>query len=350
MRIGLYGMPTAGKTHVLDQVDFLEVLQGSKLLREIAPDFDQRDEIGKKCARKELARRMCSKQNFIIDGHYAFGDKIAFTEEDGAVFDVILYLYIDPAILARRIKMSAKNRRYIAYDLETWQTKEISDLREYCHLHDKDFYVLDHQPLGYFDDVSVILEFIQEIVRGYSCRHYAVDCAAQIQNTCTGSCITLLDGDRTLTIEDTSHYVFGYTTQLFNGNFYTGFQVWQQSKDFEWYIKQNLQPFHGCINDKVTERLGKDSYILTSGSKTVWNNLAKQLTIPCFCGEQMSADTKFFIVKTLQASGYTVIAYGDSMNDYYMLKQADKGYLVRRPDGSISRSLTGQELEGLILV
>lgn len=29
MRIGLYGMPTAGKTHVLNQLDFIDVKLGS---------------------------------------------------------------------------------------------------------------------------------------------------------------------------------------------------------------------------------------------------------------------------------------------------------------------------------
>ena len=43
MRIGLYGMPTAGKTYIMDRIDFIEVLVGSKLLREYDPDFDNRD-------------------------------------------------------------------------------------------------------------------------------------------------------------------------------------------------------------------------------------------------------------------------------------------------------------------
>ena len=45
MRIGLYGMPTAGKTHVLNQLDFIDVKLGSNFLREICPDFDSKDEI-----------------------------------------------------------------------------------------------------------------------------------------------------------------------------------------------------------------------------------------------------------------------------------------------------------------
>ena len=42
--------------------------------------------------------------------------------------------------------------------------------------------------------------------------------------------------------------------------------------------------------------------------------------------------------------------YGDGMNDYYMLKQADEGFLVMKQDSSISRSLKGKDLEGLKLV
>ena len=64
----------------------------------------------------------------------------------------------------------------------------------------------------------------------------------------------------------------------------------------------------------------------------------------------MSADAKFFITKFLQEAGKTVIAYGDSMNDYYMLKQANLGYLVMKSDGSISRSLSGKDLGGIEFV
>lgn len=38
------------------------------------------------------------------------------------------------------------------------------------------------------------------------------------------------------------------------------------------------------------------------------------------------------------------------MNDYFMLKQADKGYLVAKQDGTISRSLKGSDTEGLTIV
>ena len=34
----------------------------------------------------------------------------------------------------------------------------------------------------------------------------------------------------------------------------------------------------------------------------------------------------------------------------YLLRQADVGYLVRRPDGSVSGSLRGKDMEGLVYV
>ena len=54
MRIGLYGMPSAGKTCILDRIDFMETAAGSALLRGIDPEFDQMDEDGRNSVRKKL--------------------------------------------------------------------------------------------------------------------------------------------------------------------------------------------------------------------------------------------------------------------------------------------------------
>ena len=64
----------------------------------------------------------------------------------------------------------------------------------------------------------------------------------------------------------------------------------------------------------------------------------------------MAAETKFFITKMLQKAGKIINAYGDGMNDYYMLKQADKGYLVTKADGTVSKSLKGKDLGGIEFV
>lgn len=116
MRIGLYGMPTSGKSYILNQIDFLEHVDGSKGLREQVLNFDALGREGKKQVRREYAMKLAAKPSFIMDGHYAFGDEIAFTEEDGRLYDTFLYLYISPEILAERMSVSKKNKKYLVFD------------------------------------------------------------------------------------------------------------------------------------------------------------------------------------------------------------------------------------------
>lgn len=350
MRIGLYGMPTSGKTHILDRIDFLEVIVGSKLLRQYDPEFDTRDESGREADRKAVAEIMMEKPEFIMDGHYAFGDEIAFTEEEGEMYDVYIYLYIDPQILMQRMSKSAKNQKYLKYDIAKWQQKEIEGLRDYCHRNMKDFYVVDNPPCNCFDDVQEIIDFIREIKNGYSCLKFAKYCASNILSECDKTEVILLDGDKTLTIEDSSGEVLGYRTNIYDGNFYTGFQTWKQNREFEKYVCPELRTMPVKLNEKVIGRLTDASFILTSGHNDIWSFISAQLNVPYYSGAQMAAETKLFITKYLQDAGKSVIAYGDGMNDYFMLKQASKGYLVSKQNGAISKSLVNRDIGGMIIV
>jgi len=350
MRIGLYGLPGAGKTTILNHIDFVPAFAGSKLLREMDPCFSSRTEEEKRTRRKQLALTLKGKDNFLMDGHYAFGDKVVFTEEDGNLYDAFLYLYICPDILKSRMEHSEKNRGYLVYDIARWQQMELEELRAYCHRHNKDFYILDNPPQNYFDDVTEPVAFIRAILDGYSCVQFARACTNTILASDSNHIIILTDGDRILTGEDSSSVVFQYTTHIFDGNFYTGYQAWRQEKDFRAtnISSETALPVH--FTKTVLDRLNQHTYILTSGHPEIWGQLADRLGFPCFSGSSMSADTKFFITKFLHEKGREVVAYGDSMNDFYMLKQADWGYLVPRRDGSISRSLSGRDLGGIRLV
>lgn len=350
MRIGLYGMPTSGKTFILDKIDFMEVIVGSKLLREYDPLFDQRDEKGREKDRRDVAELMMTKKEFIMDGHYAFGDEIAFTEEEGKMYDVYLYLFIDPEILVNRMKNSAKNQKYLKYDIKKWQDLEITELRKYCHSHDKDFYVIDHPTKNDNMDADIVIEFIKAIQNGYSCKSFAKKCADLILKQSKEKDIYLLDGDKTLVIEDSSNVVAGYTTHLYDGNFYTGFQSWLQEKEFKNYTWPKLKQMPVTVNEKVLGMLEKQAFILTSGNGNVWDYISNTLNIPYFYGTSMAAETKYFITKYLQEADKNVIAFGDGMNDYFMLKQANKGFLVLKPDGRVSRSLKDKNLEGLDVI
>ena len=350
MRIGLYGMPTSGKTHILDRIDFMEILVGSKLLREYDPDFDKQPESVREQDRKSVANIMLSKKEFIMDGHYAFGDTIAFTEEEGNMYDIYLYLYIDSKVLEERIAHSPKNQKYSKFNVAEWQKREIDGLRQYCHKHKKDFYVIDNPTTNTFDDVTQIIDFIRDIKNGYSCVNFSKNCADLIIKNATSDLIYLLDGDKTITCKDTSSTILGYKTHLYDGNFYTGYQAWKQRKEFESYSCPDLNSISIEFNRHILDQIKAPAYILTSGNETIWEHISQLLSIPCFNGAEMSAETKLYITKYLQEAGFTVIAYGDGMNDYYMLKQADKGFLKTKPNGEVSRSLVGKDLERLTFV
>ena len=350
MRIGLYGMPTAGKSFILDKIDFIKVMSGSKMLHELCPDFDLRGEEGKQAIRQELADFLMSVDTFIMDGHHSFGDTIVFTENDGYLYDVFLYLYISPEILKERMKCSERNRKYLSLDIADWQEREIEGLRAYCHEKGKDFYVIDNPPENQFTDITIVLEFIKAVVDGYSCVSLSDKCVKDILKRSKTDTVTLMDGDKTITIEDTSNRVFGYTTNLYDGNYYTGYQSWKQGKEFEQYSFDDLTQIPVTLNERVCKVINGDTYILTSGHERIWSYIAKKLGVPYYYGIEMSAETKLYITKGLQEAGKKVIAYGDGMNDFYMLIQADEGYLVSKRDSTVSRSLKGRNLEGLTIV
>lgn len=350
MRIGLYGMPTAGKTYIMDQIDFLDVLVGSRLLREHAPDFDKRNKKERELARKEVANICKMRDDFIMDGHYAFGEETAFTGEEGEMYDRYLYIHIDPRYIEKRMKNSAKNQKYLQYDIAAWQRREIEGLRLYCHRNNKDFYILDCPPLNEHVETEEAIQFLKDIVDGYSNIEYARDIVSTILQEAESDIITLVDGDKTLINEDSSRFVFGYMTHLFDGNFYTGFQSWKQYREFDNYEINIPDYIDVHRNEKMPSTMKGNAYILSSGNKNIWTCISEQVGMKSFAGNQMSAETKYFVTKFLRESGKYIIAYGDSMSDYYMLKEADEGYLVLRENGQVSKSLKNIDLGGIEIV
>lgn len=349
MRLGLYGLPAAGKTYILDRINGIKVFHGSDMLFDLDKDFHNTDENGRKAARKELANSLLKKDDFIMDGHYSCGDNVVFTKEDGKLYDAFLYLYIDPQVLKSRMEKSSKNIKYLKFDIKKWQNTEIEKLREYCHEYDKDFYVIDNQDKGYFDDINTVLNFVYAVSKGFSCVNFAKEVANDILSMSDFTDITLTDGDRTLIKEDSSSLV-GYKTNIFDGNFYTGFQSFVHHENMMKYTNASKKlNIPECIYNNFVLKHMDNGFILTSGQPDIWKNISEKIKRPVFFGNQMSADTKFFITKFLQKNR-NVRAFGDSMNDYFMLKRADEAFLIAKPTGEISSSLKNRNLEGIQIV
>lgn len=345
MRIGLYGLPCSGKNYLLDKIDFMNVKYGSRIMLENNPDFYTKSLDEKNTIRTNLAKMLKEYDNFIMDGHYCFGEEVAFTEADGNLYDVFIYLYVPSGILEERMKLSQKNQKYLKYDLDRWQSKEINSLRKYCHMNNKDFYILDGPDSNGIINREIALEFIKDIYFGFSCVEFArrIVTLLNIEN----KTIHLLDGDKTFCKEDTSRKCFNYKTNIFDNNFYSGFQSWRAHKDFERFNENIID----ISKLNIRERLLNIDYkiIITSGYPKVWKSICNKTKIPLIFGKEISADTKYFITKFLKEKNI-IVAYGDSMVDYYMVKEAHKGYLFTNDEGNLSSSLRDMDLGGIEIV
>ena len=117
MRIGLYGLPTSGKNYILEKIDFINVHFGSLEILKYDKDFKLKIKEEKDIIRIKFAKDMMKYDDFIMDGHYAFGDEIAFTEADGELYDVIIYLFVPEEILIERMSKSERNKKYLKFNI-----------------------------------------------------------------------------------------------------------------------------------------------------------------------------------------------------------------------------------------
>ncbi len=363
MRIGLYGLPTAGKSYIMEAIEKkkggsdsrfneLDVIYGSKMLSQIAPNFHSCTEDEKSEIREKFASIIAQRKNVIVDGHFAFGNNVVFTPADGNAYDVFLYLYVDSNTLRQRMMLSPRNQRYLQYVLDAWQNQEITELRNWCHEHEKDFYVIDNPEEGCFHDISLILNFIADILGGFSCINYAKKIAREAVQKREGTLhITSFDGDRPM-IHEESEMLMGYRPNVYNGDFYTGFQSWRHNLERDEYVRLHAPNAEALLsevtlNKHILQCRNQSTLILTSGWLELWEIIGKNTMLDVFGGREMCADTKFFVSRFLKKAGLDVTAYGDSLNDYFMLIESDYGFLVKRSNGSFSSSLKNYNLEGL---
>ena len=287
--------------------------------------------------------------SIISDGHYSFLDDVVFTEADANLYDVFIYLYCEPEMIRERLSRSSKNTRFAGLSAERirkWQASEIEGLRNECHKRNKDFYVVR--------DISAdeLQDFIEKIEDGFSSYGLAEKITDHIRKIYPEPCtIHICDGDKTLIRQDSFRLCTnGYTVRSFYGNFYTGFQslsftreVQELSYDFE---KLDSVESNDMIMSRIT---GKNYIILSSGIKEIWEQLSAKLGLKNIIADTMvSADTKYYVVKLLQESGYRITAYGDGKNDLYMLKKADESYLYIGK--YLSRSLKYADTSGIRLL
>ncbi len=355
MKLALYGLPCAGKTTQMALLPQCTVVHGSSMLNQLAGGrfsaLCPKEQAVVRVAYTDYLRSLTA-EIVLSDGHYSFLDEVVFTPADGDLYDAILYLYCPPETLAQRIATSEKNKKYRACSpatLAQWQDFEMERLRAACHTRGKDFYVVSdgqtsHCQLG---------AFITALQNGLSPHSHAGELAAQMMALYpTPSEVVLVDGDKTLLQQDSFRFCCGGKTKVFDGDFYTAYQSFLFGAQLaETALSPQSEMLAAlCCNEAITQRLqGKQWMVLSAGVGALWAQIGWQLGIAhLFAGHTICADTKYYVTKLLQQSGYRVVAYGDSKMDLYMLRAADEGYLYL--GGGFSRSLRTADLGGVHLL
>lgn len=348
-------MPCAGKTTLLTTIaGKLRIVNGSSWLNEYSGGkFTSLSKKEKEQCRIKYTEYIASitDEHIISDGHYYFEDNVVFTEADGNIYDVFLYLYCEPTEILNRIKSSQKNQKYATLTedaIEAWQDFEIEGLRSECHKRNKNFYVVKSEVITATD----FSDFIDAIISGFSSYHLAVNLAEQIRKWYPEPCeLNIVDGDKTFINEDSFRLCSeGYISKVFDGNFYTGYQGYCFEKESA-NIALNYERLQSCtVNKLVWQRIaGENFVVLSAGITQIWERLQQQFKIPyVIASPHISADTKYYIGKILQDNGYYIKVYGDSKNDLYLLKEANEGYLCLGKH--ISRSLAKTDISQISFI
>lgn len=353
MKIALYGMPGAGKTFIMEKMSNVKVVHGSQELNRISGGFfSELSEDEKRDVRVKYTEYIKSLKDEIIisDGHYSFMENIAFTEADGELYDVFVYIYCKPETLLERYKTSEKNKKFANNSvavIEQWQLFEMGSLREECHSRNKDFYVVSDNET---DDCG-FADFLEFVKNGFSSYKLAETICQEIREIYPlPEKLYIVDGDKTIIKQDSFRFCCNGTTFVFDGNFYTGYQSFLFTRELKGYNTADDKISAIEINESIWKEIKDYNYvILSSGISDLWAKIGEQKgLLNIFADPMISADTKYFVVKLLKENGYTITAYGDSKIDVFMLREADESILY--VGERISRSLEGENIFGIHLI
>ena len=115
-------MPCAGKSTLMDRITDAKIINGSQELRCICGgSFSELSEEEKHQVRIKYTEYINALNDEVIvsDGHYSFMETVAFTEADGDLYDIFIYLYCSPENLKERYALSEKNAKFADESIES---------------------------------------------------------------------------------------------------------------------------------------------------------------------------------------------------------------------------------------
>ncbi|KAM0347300.1 hypothetical protein ACHAPU_004819 [Fusarium lateritium] len=226
--IGIYGVSGSGKSFLLNVLrqelnpaEFI-FFEGSEVIASLAPGglnaFCQLD-AAQKLKWRTMAinfiknKTLSSRKTAIVTGHWMFwserinGPRAVYTSEDLDTFTHLIYLHIPVDVVLGRITNDRQKSRLLLSDdqLRHWQETEVSTIRDLCRQHAILFLSISDGN----DLVSKVLAFVQHFSESATVEDNIARVRARVDDVLThpGSedleTILVLDGDKTLTAEDT---------------------------------------------------------------------------------------------------------------------------------------------------
>ena len=407
--VGLYGVPGAGKTFLLKQLEqqlgqtHFAFYEGSNMIAAVVPGgldvFQKMEEQEKRHWRQraiDTIRKKCadSGQVAVVAGHFMFWSQKqniglpVCTQNDLDVFTHILYLETPAELIAQRCLDDTEKSRTptSASHLRRWQQEEKTQLRHLCRHHGI-LFLLITPSATLLKEISILLHDFRYHDEQYNLSR-AKNRLDDVVVACQGQLETVLvmDADRTLATEDTGalywekvsnsqplEYESSTLKVLFRGplgHSYTAFRqamlLYEETSndhDFDVLCQEvasavTMHPEIVSLLQLVADQQHVGAVVITCGLRSVWEKVLEREGLSgkvkvvgggrIADGFVVTAAVKTALVARLrEAHKLYVWAFGDSPQDLNMLRTADRGVVVVGEEQARSKTMDEALLQAI---
>lgn len=386
--VGLYGLPGAGKTFMLKQLqeklgDDFKFYEGSQTIGNIVPGgleaFERLSDMEKVDWREkaiEFIRDDCVRHGRagVVTGHFMFWSEnapegsLVYTAKDMTTYTHIIYLDVPAKVLTKRCINDKKRDRLVASPehLHNWQNAEKVQLRSLCREYGILFSILLYCP-ALLQRATTMLRDFRQHSESFNIRvaerylDEAVSAAGEVLQT-----MLVLDADRTLAAQDTGGLFWQETAKLgiqsveedplkvlFSGSLQYSYNAFRQATlmyeetDDATFDKLceavatevKMYPEFISLLRKVAVSDHVGAVVITCGLRGVWKRVFAKYGLEggvhiigggrIADGVVVNADIKKILVQRLQSvHSLYVWAFGDSPLDLKMLAEANEAIVV----------------------
>ena len=371
---GIYGISGCGKSHVLSQLarrrPEWRCVEGSDTLRSIVKreslqwETFQADKIvANKCRSLAIDEIRAFDGLTLVAGHCSFphdetGSSFddVFTVADAATYDAIVYLDVDISAVASQRRQDNHNKQRVrpslsSDTLEKWLQHEKELLRKECKVHQIPLHIVsvhgDAEKNSVTDTIEQLLvntlvsPMVQQAQNQSERALREAVSAVVAQASRQTSVFLVIDGDRTMSIRDTSELFFDEVSGVEHGSLKQIFQryteytfeaffevamlytkLFQEPDDYvqtaENVGTNRVELFHQWKEFLVNLPATVHPILVTSGIREVWIQALSQYAIPVCSSQESPRDGR----------GISILAGNHLRLHPYVMDSAGKGLVV----------------------